>query len=1178
MKTRLLNNKSRWFTSILVVTILTVGAFVLSNASGKQRRISSPPPVQNSIEPLSPIYVGGNLTFGNPVQMVRPLSPIFFQQGGEPEVKTDIFGNIYVTAIQGVPGGVDLWKSIDQGATFVYLGQPDGAQDKCPTIPQCAALGGGDDQIDVSTGGYLYVSSLWLGNVTMSTSYDGGTGGVSPGQKWEVHPAAAGVPSDDRQWVAAYGPQTLYMTYAATAATRPPGGLGLFVTKSTDAGKTFGVPVEITAVTALDSVNVEGNIVVDPYTGNLYTTYIPLNMNNVIRLASSTDGGATWNVTTAYTGPNGTTTRGVFPIMSVDRGGNLHLVFTQSSDDANHNNCHVLLTSTTNPSAATPTWRPAVQVDAGVGTACQAWIVGGSPGIVDVTWLGQSGPNPNTPPPPNPNPQPFDWHVYVTQVTNVFSASPTFARNQAESAQVHDASICFNGGACATGTRTMLEYYTMTLDQNGNANIVFPDSVNNCPSATCTTNAWFVKQTGGNKAYSPPAGPAPATFATNLTIPMSGGTAEPNAWVDSYNCIYEGSIGGPIDSISTDAGLSFTTHSVVVGTGVHGGDFDIKTLPKADGTRPDQIYTADLGVASVHIGKSTDRGNTYFQPGTMGAAGEVSVSSDRMWLRGDRGVPTAPDQTLYLMDHEFVSEAIRFSALTNDTAWSAFTSGMTDPELVLPPTSSLPNTNPGPCFVDPVSHNVYGVFGASTLTTNTLEPPFGKEPNVWIAVGGPPAAAGAPPSAFTNHPVFKGPIDSPSNPAPPAGTTTYGAHMAAIFPWGDVDSAGNVYAVWALNSARPNAVQPGGAPSHTYDIWFAASHDGGVNFYGPWRVSSGVGTSVFPSIAAGDNGRVDIAWYQSSGVAPPILSDPSTPGQLTGGPNQMPAGSTWNVMFAQSLNANTREPVFTASQASDHVIHSGSISIGGLTGSSDRSLLDFFQVAVGPDGLGNIMCADNGLAGTHINYARQNGGQLVKTSPSSITCLPPPPLPTDVVSHKIHGASFNGDIHLLPPNPGIEMRRNTSADITPAPNAGRDHELIITFPVAVNAGTVTVATNNPADTPTPTGNIVSGNGTAVLTVDLHNIQNPRRVTVTLNNVANIAGTAGPGPVNVLMGVLLGDTTEDAVVNTADITQTRRQSGNVAGSSNFRQDVTLDGVINTADITAVRRQSGNALPP
>src|SRR6266851_3341583 len=768
-----MNSRLRWIMlTVLITVVCFAGLFLLSASS---------PPGKPAPATRTSISSAGSFIFSTPVEMIRSLSPVFFQQGGEPEIKVDIFGNIYLTAIQGVPGGVDLFKSIDKGNSFVYLGQPDGAQDHCPSLPQCFGLGGGDDQIDVSTGGYLYVSSLWLGNVTMSSSYDGGTGGVAAGQKWEVHPAAAGLPSDDRQWVAAYGPQTINMSYATTALTRPPGSVGLFFTKSTDGGKTFSAPVEITATTPLDTVNVEGNLVVDPYNGNLYTTYIPNASVNVIKFARSSDGGATWVISDAFTAPAGTTNRGVFPILAVDRGGNVHLVFA-NSNAADHTNCHVFLTSTGNPGAAAPTWNSAVRVDSGTGnttTAVEPWVVAGSPGVVDITWLGSPAATPDVA---------SNWHVFFAQTANALAATPTFAQNQAEAAFMHDHSICFNGGACTANpsaepeNRDLLEYYTITLDSDGNANIAYSDSVNNCDPTVCISNAWFMKQTAGPSAYAPPAKPAPATFAANLAIPNSAGTAEPNAWADSHNCILGGAIGGPVDFISQNAGASFTTRTVVVGTGVHGGDFDIITVPKATGARPDQIYTADLGVSTVHIGKSTDGGATYFQPGTMGAAGEVSVSSDRMWLFPDRGVPTAADQTIYLMDHEFTTEAIRFAGLTNDTAWSLFTSGMTDPELILPPTSTFPNTNPGPVFVDKTTNKVFGVFGASTVTTNTLEPPFGKEPNVWEAVGAPPAAAGLAPGPFTNHPVFKGLIDSPVT--TPAGTTTFGTHMAAIFPSG----------------------------------------------------------------------------------------------------------------------------------------------------------------------------------------------------------------------------------------------------------------------------------------------------------------------------------------------------------------------------------------------------------
>ncbi|HJT80031.1 MAG TPA: hypothetical protein VJ719_02445, partial [Chthoniobacterales bacterium] len=286
MKTFIARTKSHWFTSLIAITLLAAAGICFSNAFAKASRVSPAKPVETrtATHMFAPAAA---FSFSNPIQLVRPLSPVFFQQGGEPEIKIDLYGNIYVTAMQGVPGGIDLWKSVNNGASFTYLGQPDGAQDHCPTLPQCFGAGGGDDQIDVSTGGYLYVSSLWLGNVTVSASYDGGMGGVQPGQKWEVNPAAAGIPSDDRQWVAAYGPETLYMTYAATALTRPPGGIGLFITKSTDAGKTFSPPVEITALTPLDTVNVEGNLVVDPYNGNIYTTYVPNAATNQIKLARS---------------------------------------------------------------------------------------------------------------------------------------------------------------------------------------------------------------------------------------------------------------------------------------------------------------------------------------------------------------------------------------------------------------------------------------------------------------------------------------------------------------------------------------------------------------------------------------------------------------------------------------------------------------------------------------------------------------------------------------------------------------------------------------------------------------------------------------------------------------------------------------------------------------------------
>lgn len=961
---RLLKNKElRWFILTFVVTAGSLAAAFFLQAAGQQataERIGT--------------YSAGSFSFSAPLELTgHPPSSLFYASAAEPEIKADVFGNIYVTAISGIPGGTDLWKSTNKGTSFQYLGQPDGAQDHCATLLECPAAGGGDDSIDVSNGGYLYVSSLWLGSVTMSTSYDGGTGGVEPGQKWEVNPAAATIPGDDRQWIAAYGPQTVYMSY-----TDIPTGTINFQ-KSTDAGKTFSAPVQTYDLTSSIFSEVQGNMAVDQYNGNIYMCFIPSGALNQIYLVKSTNGGATFTLKKAYEGPAGTSNVHVFPTMAVDRGGNIHIAV--SSCGAGNTNCQIYMVSS--PAAGANgvdtgnTWLDAVRVSNGAETitAVEPTIVAGSPGVVNITWLGSAAATPDVA---------RSWRVFFAQTRNALAASPALEQNVV-SPVMHDQDICFNGLACASdpgmspGNRDLLEYYSMALDPDGNANIAYADSVTNCRlEDSCRTKTWYIKQTSGAAAYAPPAPPAPATFGPNKAVGAPG--AEPSIWVDSFNCIYVTAPGNPWLWKSVDNGASFLApvNPVADEPTLTGGDEDVISLPKPDGTRPDQLYFTDLGLSSDHIRKSTDGGTNWFKPGTGGVAGDVAISSDRQWLAGDRGAPTASDQVIYHWEHELVSEAMRISSLVNDTAWQS-TSGMTEPELFDPITSTLPNTNPGPIFVNKTTHRGFALFNGSVVRNNANDPPFGKLLNVWSTDFAPPLNAAAPVTDVRNRPVFKGVYDSPSVPAPPAGTTTYGANNANIFPAGDIDSAGNIYVAWSVNNARTNE----------FSVWFAASHDNGQTFYGPFPVSTGPmnadETAVFPWVAAGDNGRVDIVWYQSSTV---------------GDPNAMPASAEWNVMFAQSLNANAREPVFTVSKVSDHVMHKGSISTGGLIGSSDRSLLDFFEVAIGPDGLANIAYADNGPAPngspvpTHAEYARQNSGPLAKANPTSPTCLAAAPSPS----------------------------------------------------------------------------------------------------------------------------------------------------------------------------------------
>jgi hypothetical protein len=173
-------------------------------------------------------------------------------------------------------------------------------------------------------------------------------------------------------------------------------------------------------------------------------------------------------------------------------------------------------------------------------------------------------------------------------------------------------------------------------------------------------------------------------------------------------------------------------------------------------------------------------------------------------------------------------------------------------------------------------------------------------------------------------------------------TCPSGAGLGNLFPALAVDNFGNVYAVWSDNR----------------DIYYSYSTTHGTSWSPAIKVTQNTAqagkSNVFPWVAADANGHVAIAWYGADQI---------------GNSNMVSTTDThWNVFVAETVNGHAITPVFTLSQATDHVNHTGQISTGGLLGSSDRSLADFFQIAIDPTNhLINIAYADN-HAGTSVTY------------------------------------------------------------------------------------------------------------------------------------------------------------------------------------------------------------------
>jgi hypothetical protein len=101
-------------------------------------------------------------------------------------------------------------------------------------------------------------------------------------------------------------------------------------------------------------------------------------------------------------------------------------------------------------------------------------------------------------------------------------------------------------------------------------------------------------------------------------------------------------------------------------------------------------------------------------------------------------------------------------------------------------------------------------------------------------------------------------------------------------------------------------------------------------------------------------GKVDIAYYGTKSA---------------GDPNSF-TKTTWNVYLAKSTNALGRTPSF-GTKVAVAGIHIGSIESS--NGTSDRSLLDFFQVAIDPAGKANIIyTAGDETNGTNLFFTRES--------------------------------------------------------------------------------------------------------------------------------------------------------------------------------------------------------------
>jgi hypothetical protein len=304
----------------------------------------------------------------------------------------------------GVLSGEDLWRSVDGGRSFQWVGDPYGLNG-----PDSFGLGGEDSDATAapeknSQGFYnVYGVSLYLAASTLAYSQDGG-------RSFQLI-QLGGVPAQDRPWVSADGPCTVYLTYHQLPLFLP-----VVNTYDVCTGSTFGVPaltinpLTQTSIFADNSApgltNAFNKPMVDtwpasPHRHNIYVPMEACDMNSpqdflntvvttaeqipvcgqgvdtMVEVAVSTDQGASFTTHVVAVNDNGEqqvwpTSAAVGPDGSVVLAwGDNHHAYTSVSRDGG------------------TTWSARQRVDAPpVGTADYPTVAAGPDGRIDVAYYG----------------------------------------------------------------------------------------------------------------------------------------------------------------------------------------------------------------------------------------------------------------------------------------------------------------------------------------------------------------------------------------------------------------------------------------------------------------------------------------------------------------------------------------------------------------------------------------------------------------------------------------------------------------------------------------------------------------------------------------------------------------------------------------------------------------------
>src|SRR5437667_11172924 len=618
---------------------------------------------------LAPLHGGIKTADAAAIAFETPTIVDPIHASGEPDSAIDPQGRVFNSGPTGTGTQRSTWfGSVDGGHTFRVMTQ------KIPASPAMGipapGPGGGDTDIAFDRSGKQYFADLWaLACVRVAVTGPANSGasdqenflgcsGSSPGadRQWlAVYDPAPGTPNQSA-YRAAGGPTPLiYLEWNNLVGPGPNGGAQWNMsTDGLDYTNATGDEVPPGTGATYSPFGADGYPAIDQVTGKVFQA-AACNSQTCGTSATSTPGlymnigtpdatgtlhfldatGSGQDLTKLVkiadtTGPPDT----LFSVLAMDTGRNLVAVWAVNSANPALRQTFVAASSA---ASGWRTWTAPVQVSDGLTASGDAtnvfpWIKAGGPGRADAVWYGSD----KQVDPSSHNNQ--SWNVFMSQV--VFPTDATGAITGAAPAKqlvkvtphpMHYDDVCLQGSGCiqSQGNRNLADFFAVTIDHTGAAEIVYDDTSNGLAQAGFTpTGNQTVGHAGAGVITVARQSSGPGLFGTNVSGPSNAPTTGITG--NSGDALFP-VIGGTnvpgMDILSSSISLSGNTLTVT--TRIVDLSNPAATAAKITGTAFLQYVTRWQMGNTIYYGamENTALNNPMFYAGTAQSVDLCSVSA-----------------------------------------------------------------------------------------------------------------------------------------------------------------------------------------------------------------------------------------------------------------------------------------------------------------------------------------------------------------------------------------------------------------------------------------------------------------------------------------------------------------------------------------------------------------------